>query len=509
VLSVATPDQLFAVPPAAALSGHVCEGILEQARRTPERPAFVDALGRQTMSYGQLAERVFDYVAGIRVAGLPANARVLLLVPPDADVYALALAVLASGRSIALVDGRRGVRGLLAALRDAHADAVVAPATLLRWWPLVPALRRARRFSSAAALLPPRGRRRRAAAGRMPRATQVAGNAPAIVSFSSGNSGSAKPIVRTHAVLLAQHRALAAAFPVADDDINLPGFPVATIHNLCCGTATVLPGADLRSMTDADPSALLALIERCGVTSVSGAPAYLTRLSAAILARGTPLTGVRQVVTGGGPVGRALCADLQRAFPRAAVHVIYGATEAEPIAMVSAAELLAAKGEGFLVGWPAPNTRIQLLGADGQLGLVGEVAVRGAQVASARSWHRTGDIGRMDAQGRLWLLGRVGAEVTHHGRALHPYVAEAAALSVHGVRAAALVAHRGSPDGELNVELSPAADTRTMDEIGTALARCGLGTLPVHRRRSIPMDARHASKVSRTELLRIIALEER
>jgi acyl-CoA synthetase (AMP-forming)/AMP-acid ligase II len=507
VLSVATPDPLLAALPAAS-AGHVCERILDQARRVPERAAFVDAAGHTTMTYGELADRVLDYLVGIRAAGLPASARVLLLVPPDAEVYALALAVLACGRSIALVDGRRGARGLLAALRDAEADAIVAPAMLLRWWPLVPALRRARRFSSAAALLPARGQRRRSV-GRRPRAAQVAGNAPAITSFSSGNSGCAKAIVRTHAVLLAQHRALAAAFPVGGDDVNLPGFPVATIHNLCCGTATVLPGADLRRMADADPAALLALIEGCGVTSVSGAPAYLTRLAAAILARGMPLTGVRQVVAGGGPVGRALCADLQRAFPCAAVHVLYGATEAEPIAVVSAGELLAAKGEGFLVGLPAPHTRIQLLGTDGKAALVGEVAVRGAQVASARCWHRTGDVGRMDAQGRLWLLGRVGAEVMHRGRALHPYIAEAAALSVRGVRAAALVAHRGSPDGELNVELSPAAAMDAMEQIGTALARCGLGTLPLRRRRSIPMDARHASKVSRTELLRIIALEER
>src|SRR5471032_3362772 len=149
------------------------------------------------MSYGELADRIFDYVAGIRVAGLPANARVLLLLPPDAEVYALALAVLACGRSIVLVDGRRGVRGLLAALRDARADAVVAPTALLRWWPLVPALRRARRFSSAAALLPARERQRRGA-GKMPHVTEVAGTAPAIVSFSSGNSGCAKAIVRTH-----------------------------------------------------------------------------------------------------------------------------------------------------------------------------------------------------------------------------------------------------------------------------------------------------------------------
>jgi acyl-CoA synthetase (AMP-forming)/AMP-acid ligase II len=264
-------------------------------------------------------------------------------------------------------------------------------------------------------------------------------------------------------------------------------------------------------MADADPLALLDLMERCGVTSLSGAPAYLSRLSSAILARGMPVARVRRIVTGGGPVGRALCADLQRAFPRAQSHVIYGATEAEPIASVAIGDLLAVDGEeGFLVGLPVRDTRVQLMSLDGERGLVGEVAVRGSQVASAGAWHRTGDVGRLDSQGRLWLLGRVGADVVHRGRVLHPYVAEAAALSVPGVRAAALVAHRGSPDGELSVELDAGADAAgAMEELRAVLARHGLSSLSVRRRRSIPMDARHASKVSRGELLALIAREER
>jgi acyl-CoA synthetase (AMP-forming)/AMP-acid ligase II len=508
--SLANPSRLAAPSRAGHPSGNLAGLILEQARLAPHRTAFVNADGSQPVSYGALAARIFDFVAGIRFSGLAANARILVLVRPDAEVYALALAVLASGRSLVLVDGRRGVRGILSALGDANADAIVGPASLLRWWPLVPALRRARRFTSLDALLPQR-RRGRGTGSRVPRAMDVDGDAPAIISFSSGNTGCAKAIVRTHAVLLAQHRAIAAAFPVDASDVNLPGFPVATIHNLCCGTATVLPGADLRSMAHGDPAALLELIERCGVTSLSGAPAYLSRLSAAILARGTPLACVRHIVTGGGPVGRALCADLQRAFPRARAHVIYGATEAEPIATVSIGELLAADGEdGFLVGLPVRDTRIQLMSPDGQRGLTGEVAVCGSQVASAGVWHRTGDVGRLDAQGRLWLLGRVGAEVMHHGRVLHPYVAEAAALSIHGIRAAALVAHRGCPEGELSVELNAGADAAvTMAALRQALKARGLSSLPLRRRRAIPMDARHASKVSRAELLALIAREGR
>ena len=47
--------------------------------------------------------------------------------------------------------------------------------------------------------------------------------------------------------------ALAAAFPPPSDDVNLPGFPMAVLHNLCCGTTTVLPDATLRSEMTRDP----------------------------------------------------------------------------------------------------------------------------------------------------------------------------------------------------------------------------------------------------------------
>ena len=498
------PDHVHSVPREAETpaTGNLVELILRHARQTPHEVALVES--SVAITYGELAERIAMRAAGIRAARIPVGARVVLLAPPDADLYVLALALLATGRTLVFVEGRRGVRALLRAVAEAQPDVIVAPRALLSMWPFVPALRQARRIGVRGALC---GRQSRPAGApsRLPRCTAVNPATPAIVSFSSGNSGRAKAVVRSHAVLLAQHRALAAALPVGARDLNLPGFPMAAIHNLCCGTATVLPGGDLRAMADADPAAVLALIERQHVTSVCGAPAFLSRLAAATISRGTPATGVRHVAVGGGPVGRALAANLLRAFPRATAHVVYGATEAEPIATATLTELLAADDdEGFLVGSPAPGTRVQLESSTGERGITGEIAVRGAQVAgvSGIEWHHTGDVGRLDARGRLWLLGRVGAEVVHRGRVVHPYVAEAAALAVPGVRVAALVAHTRAPEGELSVELEPGANHGTViTAVRDALLARGLGALDVCVRRDIPLDVRHASKVSRRALV--------
>jgi olefin beta-lactone synthetase len=419
------------------------------------------------------------------------------------------LAILACGLTLVLVDGRQGWARLLGTLRRMQADAVVGPRALLRLWPLIPALRRARRFSSIDELVgrTPVGA---ATAGEL-RPVRVGRDTPAVISFSSGNTGAAKPVVRTHGVLLAQHRALADALPLDADDVNLPGFPVATLHNLCCGTATVLPSADLRTMADADPHGVLALVERHAVTSLSGAPAYMSRLARAVLDAGVPAGRIRRVAVGGGPVGRALCADIRRAFPNAAAHVVYGATEAEPIAVADMADVIAVDGgTGFLVGRPVTGTSVRLLDEEGREARVGELAVRGAQVAGGELWHRTGDIARLDADGRLWLLGRAGAAVVVRGRMIQPYVAEAAALSVPGVRAAALVARPGAADAELVVQPADgAAAGPLLEQVAAAVARCGLGEVRMRTCRAIPMDARHASKVSRAELIEMLAREGR
>jgi olefin beta-lactone synthetase len=490
-------------------SDNLVERVVEHAREWPGRPALLyeHAGDRCVVTYADLLVRAARYAAALRGRGIRPGARVLVLVAPDADVYALLLAILAGGLTLVVVDGRQGARRLPGALAAARPDVIIAPRALLRFWPLLASLRRARRFASPGELLGPHGQPADTASSDELRVRRVPAGTPAVISFSSGNTGRAKPVVRTHGVLLAQHHALADALPLAGDDVNLPGFPIATLHNLCCGIATVLPPADLRTMADADPHRVLELIRERGVTSLSGAPAYMARLTRAVLDTGLPCGQVRRIAVGGGPVGRALCADTLRAFPNAESHVVYGATEAEPIALVRMQDVIAAAdGAGFLVGRPVRGTAVRLLGADDEDVLVGEVAVCGAQVAGEEPWHRTGDIGRRDSQGRLWLLGRVGCEIRIGGRVVHPYVAEAAALSVPGIRAAAFIAHRGAPDAELIVE--PLGDAG-VEGVLTALSQCGLGAVRVRTCRAIPMDARHASKVARAELLAMLEWEAR
>ena len=191
----------------------------------------------------------------------------LLLAPPNPEIYALALAVLRTGHVLVTIDGRGDVSRIRLALRQAAADVVVGAPRAMRWWPFVSALRRARRFTVGRALFGTRALDKLLGVACPQAVDAVDPSAAAVIAFSSGNTGLPKLIVRTHAVLLGQHRALLAAFPLPDTDVNLPGFPLAVLHNLCRGTTTVMPAVDLRSMPAADVTTVVQTIRDQGVTA--------------------------------------------------------------------------------------------------------------------------------------------------------------------------------------------------------------------------------------------------
>lgn len=519
--------------PEAEESGNLATLLLRHAAVAPDRVALV--VGDEVLTYRGLAARAAELAAGLRRAGLREGDRVLLLFPPSGDFFALATALFASGMVIVLLDGAMGARRALVALRTARPRAVVSVRALLRFWPLLPPLHHARRYAADGALpgVAPLATLASPASGE-PFVARAHANAQGLVSFTSGTTGRPKGVNRTHGVLAAQHRALEAHLAPAADEVDMPWFPAVALHDLCCGITTVLPPADLRRPAEADPARVLQAIQRRKVTRLIAAPAFLSRLADHMLRTGERAPSMRKVLCGGAPVPRALCRRILDAFPGAAGEVLYGSTEAEPIAGCDMAEVLVTPGDGLLVGRPVPDVEVALLalpaadelgwrGIDGRRaapGEPGEVVVRGDHVvrhyvgnpeAERRTkirspdgavWHRTGDVARFDDAGRLWLLGRAGDTVVHRGRPIQPFVVEAAVADTPGVAAAALIAHRGAPEGELCVELAPDAPAGVLAAVEALLTGRGLTNLHVIQATKLPMDARHQSKIDRHALRR-------
>lgn len=522
---------------------NVAARLAERASLHPERTAVVEYVGGKArrITFGGLSERVAALSAGMQEAGIGAGDRVLLFVPMSIDLYVALLAALHAGGTAVFLDAWTGRERLDAAVAAARPKAFVGSprAHLLRL--VSPAVRSIPVKWAAGRRWPRLARHERPGAAGP--AAVVSPDAPALVTFTTGSTGRPKGAARSHAFLWAQHLALAAHLRLSEEDVDMPTLPVFVLNNLAAGTPSVIPDFDPRRPAEIDPETIFGQLLAESVTTSSGSPAFYERLAGWCAARGKKLP-LRALFTGGAPVYPPL-ARLLADTVEGEAHVVYGSTEAEPVAGIEARAMLAAMergGEGICVGAPVPEVELRILRPhdgpvelgprgwaewDAAPGETGEVAVTGDHVLAgylddpaadrenkvrdgARVWHRTGDAARLDAEGRLWLMGRVSQRVKRAGETEWSTPAEVRALGAPGVRHAAYL---GLPDPDFGHRAVLCVETECgrLDDSARAAILDRLRPIPVDELRvlpRIPRDPRHASKTDTASLRRQLLKEE-
>ncbi len=454
------------------------QSFLAHAEARPDAPAIVDGGGRAT-SYGRLARMSAARAAAFAAAGVKPGDRVLVARGVSPALYAGLIALFRLGAVAVFPEPAAGLDGLRQAIGAARPTALIAGAKVRAVRPFVSALR-------GLPVLPEPDH------GAWTDGPPLGSDAPALVTFTSGSTGLPKGIVRSVGFLQLQHRLLEQLRRTNPDDVDLISLPVFILSNLAAGATSVVPAGDLRRPASLNGAALRGQIARHGVTRVVAPPAVCARL-----AEGPPIPGLKAVFTGGGPVYPNLLHALRRAAPKAAIHAVYGSTEAEPIAHLAAADIAAAdwtamaEGAGLLAGRPVAEVQLEIV--DHEVQVAGPHVNRGyldpardAETKVVRGgvlWHRTGDAGWVDDHGRLWLLGRREAG----GEGLWPFALETAALGWPDVERAAFVhTDRGGVLAVSGRRLGVPPNSRPHP----AAPGVEIVTLA-----AIPLDPRHQSKI--------------
>ena len=501
-------------------------------------------------SFAGLEDRVESLADGLRRVGVRPGHRVALLVPPGLDLTTAVYACWRTGAAIVVADAGLGWRRMADALRSADPDyligipAAVAAAAALRLpgnrliaGELPQPIRRVLGVKqSIDELSAPRDRHpvpfdpHRAHA--YATGTQAS---DAAVLFTSGATGPPKGVVYRHHQLRAQLEMVRTLCGVTASDRLVAAFAPFALYGPALGIGAVVPEMDVTKPGTLTAAGLAEAAAAVEATLVFASPAALRNVVATAgeltATHSCALARIRLVLSAGAPVSVRLLRSLQDILPRAELHTPYGMTEALPLTDISLPELEeAGSGNGVCVGQPLPGVRIRISALDGlgratgqltdQADVTGEICVSAAHVkdrydrlwaterASSRDagWHRSGDVGHLDAAGRLWVEGRLQHVITTADGPLTPVGVEQRIEAGSAVTAAAVVGVGPAGTQQAVAVVVPTSHARVglvASGLASAVrAAAGVRLAAVLGIDALPVDIRHAAKIDRQRLAR-------
>ncbi|MCC3293061.1 alpha/beta fold hydrolase [Arthrobacter sp. zg-Y411] len=501
--------------------------------------------GPRTLSWAGLAERVNALAAGLAAAGVRPGTRVNLLVPPGIELTSLIYACLRLNAVIVVADAGLGTKGLGRAIKGAGPAFLIGIDRALIGarafgWPgirisvdeLTPARKRLLGVQHSVAELIADG------AGSDVPWHPVDPDADAAVLFTSGSTGPAKGVVYTHRQLAAMRDAIRNTYNLRAGTSLVAGFAPFALLGPALGATSVTPDMDVTSPRTLTAAALADAAVAVNATTIFASPAALANVLATSgsldAAQKAALEQVELLLSAGAPIAEPLLAQVQELVPGASLHTPYGMTEALPVTDISLQGIRSAgSGNGVCVGTPVSGARVAIAEVlpDGSVGSepltapnrTGEILVSAPHVkdrydrlwitesrsSSIPGWHRTGDVGHLDDDGRLWVEGRLGHILTTAEGVSTPVAGEQAAESVDGVGRVAVVGV-GPAGGQVPVavlETSPPvrragpADAQLAAAVRSrVLELCGYDLAAVLVLPAMPTDIRHNSKIDRTAL---------
>jgi long-chain acyl-CoA synthetase len=448
------------------------------------QPATESAGMRQEVTWAELDERVEAVAAGLSGLGLRVGHRVALCAANGIDFVVCYLASLRCGLVVVPVNPRSATGEVVRVLADARCrlvvvDASAGPTVRAAVGGLVDALAASSESVRASTPVPQLVVTARpvlpgelllaelaATGGRV--ASPVDPESLAVLLHTSGTSGRPRAAMLTHRALLANIAMVAGVRPalLGADDIVLGLLPLFHVYGLNAVLGQVLAsGARLVLVEQFDADETLAVVEAEQVTNLPVVPAVIAAWAGRqdLAAR---LRSVRLAVSGAAPLEPELAALLS-AQTGVRLEQGYGLTECAPVVtstLVGSADSSrpSPPGERASAGAPLPGVEVRIVDNGGDVldpGDVGEVCVRGDNLFSgywpdghdgpdAEGWWRTGDLGLIDAAGRLELVDRLRELVIVSGFNVYPFEVEEVITEVPGVAAAAVIGVADPDTGE-------------------------------------------------------------
>jgi acyl-CoA synthetase (AMP-forming)/AMP-acid ligase II len=413
--------------------------------RSDGHPALVAPESGATLSYGALQQAVDRAAGRLAVSGVRAGDRVALAAAGGPALIVAFLAVVASGAAVAPLNPALGVAELLAELDDLRVSRLLHDGSARAATAAAEAGVPASAIGIADGQLEVDGR-----AGE-PRADAPGPDTLALLLHTSGTTSKPKTVPIRQRNLVASAGAVARTYQLTGDDVTICVMPLFHVHGLVATVLATLSTGGTVVLPRFRPSTFWDEAARYGATWYTAVPTIHARLLTQARALASPPEHrFRFVRSCSAPLPTVLWRDYEEAVGVPLVEA-YGMTEAAH--QMASNPLPPGERRPGTVGL-ATGTEIAVLDDDWRpvpAGERGEVAVRGPSVVSEYldnpaatgaafrdGWFRTGDVGRLSADGYLSLVGRVKELINRAGEKISPYEVEDVLLSHPAVAEAAV-----------------------------------------------------------------------
>ncbi len=313
----------------------------------------------------------------------------------------------------------------------------------------------------------------------------------AAILYTSGTTGRSKGAMLSHGNLLSNARMLKDYWRWQPDDVLIHALPIFHVHGLFVAThGALLNGSKMIWFSRFDPKAVIARLPEASV--FMGVPTLYVRLVAEPALTRAACARMRLFISGSAP----LLIETFNDFRERSGHTIlerYGMSET---VMLTSNPCDPALGDrrGGTVGVALPGVGVRVLddaGAPCPADTIGNLQVRGPGVFSgywrmpektreefsADGWFKTGDLGRIDAQGYVTIVGRSKDLIISGGYNVYPAEVEGALNELPGVAESAVIGVPHPDFGEVAVAIVVASDgqtpdaTRLIDDLKSRIAR--------------------------------------
>lgn len=423
------------------------------AKNYPEKIAII--VKDQSLSFDELNSSINQFARGLRSIPHVRGKKVLVFLKPSAQFPAIVFALFKVGAIPIFIDPGMGLKNLLQAIKEIGPEIMIAE-------PIVYALRLLHKdaFSSLSYhfcngmsfgktvknIAQLYHDHKSDQAVEEEKSEDLLPDELCAILFTSGGTGTPKGVEYTHKIFSTQTKLLQQLFSLTPKDVDIPGFPLFSLFALNMGLTSCPPPMNPAKPAKANAKKLVDWITQQRGTFVAGSPAIWERVADYCLAHQITLPSVKYLVMFGAPVSIELHQKFKKILTHGKTYTPYGATESLPISCISGDEVLEQTasctndGKGTCVGTIVPHVQVKIIRPTNDaipdlreteelpVNTPGEIIVSGDVVTakyfgraketmrakiyhpqsdgSIRLWHRIGDMGYLDHQGRLWFLGR-------------------------------------------------------------------------------------------------------